>query len=223
LSAERAARERHQFITVEFSFSFLRQHLSESVPALHPLIRQIVTGAKISSGVSAVMPMTLRQQQIMTSLRQPPALRAAQFLWYQARALELMMEFFFAPPKEATLFCARQKTVARQRVNKVIEALSGNLAETPSLEELGRRVGCSHFYLSRTFSAEMGMTIPQYIRKLRMEKAAQLLKSGKYNVTEVALEVGYSSLSHFSNAFHETFGCCPGLYSLTPKRPGSGS
>jgi AraC-like DNA-binding protein len=45
-----------------------------------------------------------------------------------------------------------------------------------------------------------------------MEKAAELLRSGDYNVTEAAFEVGYSSLSHFSQAFHETFGCCPGLY-----------
>jgi AraC-like DNA-binding protein len=59
-----------------------------------------------------------------------------------------------------------------------------------------------------------------------MERAAELLKTGGHNVTEAALEVGYNSLSHFSAAFHETFGCCPGLYPLqtpaqhaAPKRP----
>jgi AraC-like DNA-binding protein len=54
----------------------------------------------------------------------------------------------------------------------------------------------------------------QYTRQLRMERAAELLKSGKFNVTDAALEVGYSSMSHFSQTFHETFGCCPGLYPL---------
>jgi AraC-like DNA-binding protein len=58
----------------------------------------------------------------------------------------------------------------------------------------------------------MKSTIPQYLRKLRMERAAELLKSGKYNVTEAALEVGYSSLSHFSQAFCQSMGCCPALY-----------
>ena len=39
--------------------------------------------------------------------------------------------------------------------------------------------------------------------------------SGDFDiVTEAALEVGYNSLSHFSAAFHETFGCCPGLYPI---------
>jgi AraC-like DNA-binding protein len=47
-----------------------------------------------------------------------------------------------------------------------------------------------------------------------MEKAAELLRSGDYNVTEAALEVGYASPSHFSQAFHEAFGCCPGLYPI---------
>ncbi len=40
----------------------------------------------------------------------------------------------------------------------------------------------------------------------------QLYKSGKYNVTEAAMAVGYSSLSHFSQSFCQTMGCCPGLY-----------
>ena len=51
-------------------------------------------------------------------------------------------------------------------------------------------------------------------RQARLERAAHLLRAGKHNVTETALEVGYNSLSHFSAAFHEAFGCCPGLYPL---------
>ena len=62
----------------------------------------------------------------------------------------------------------------------------------------------------------------QYVRQLRMERAAVLLRSGKFNVSEAALEVGYSSLSHFGPAFHDTFGCCPGLYPLrTPTQKSS--
>ncbi|MCI0541633.1 MAG: helix-turn-helix transcriptional regulator, partial [Verrucomicrobiales bacterium] len=83
-----------------------------------------------------------------------------------------------------------------------------------SLDELGRLVGCSPFYLSRLFSQEAGLTIQQYVRQGRMERAAELLRTGQCNVTEAALEVGYNSLSHFSSAFHATFGCCPGLYPL---------
>lgn len=207
----------HQFIRIVFAAEFLKNHLRESVAALHPLVRSVVTNEAVESGVATPNPLTSRQQHLLASLRRPPVMPVAHSLWYQSKALELMMEFFFKPPGEEEQFCLRQKRVMRERVKKVVEVLSGNLAEPPSLEEIGRVVGCSHFYLSRTFSAQTGMTIPQYLRQLRMEKAAELLKTGKFNVTEVALEVGYSSLSHFSSAFHATFGCCPGLYSLAPK------
>ena len=122
------------------------------------------------------------------------------------------MTFLVKPEEE--FFCTRQQRLAQERVEQVTFLLKQNLAAPPSLEELGRKIGCSHFYLSRIFSAQTGQTITQYLRQLRMEKAAGLLKSREYNVTEVALEVGYNSLSHFSAAFQETFGCCPGLYPL---------
>ena len=120
----------------------------------------------------------------------------------------------FQPRSHDELFCHRQQRVARDRVEAVQAILRRQLSQTPALEDIAREVGCSPFYLSRTFSKETGQTIPQYLRQLRMERAATLLKTGDYNVTEAAMEVGYNSLSHFSQAFHQTFGCCPGLYPM---------
>jgi AraC-like DNA-binding protein len=156
--------------------------------------------------------LTAAQEQRIAHLLNPPVLQGARPLWYQAKVLELMAEFFFERRGEGELFCARQKRLARERVDRVVALLRKDLVEPPSLEEIGRQVGCSPFHLSRTFSAETGTTIPQYLRKLRMERAAELLQSGKYNVTEAAMAVGYSSLSHFSQSFYQTMGCCPGLY-----------
>jgi AraC-like DNA-binding protein len=214
LSATRSANEAHQFLTVEMSFSFLRKHLAEFSTSLHPLVREIISGAPEKSDFAPVARLTSRQQQLLASLRDAPVLAAAQNLWYQTKALEVASEFFFVAPGDEELFCQRQNRLAAERVEKVIALLREKLSEPPTLEEIGRAVGCSPFHLSRTFSAETGMTIPQYTRQLRMERAAELLKSGNFNVTEAALEVGYSSLSHFSHVFHETFGCCPGLYPL---------
>ncbi|HEY3932605.1 MAG TPA: AraC family transcriptional regulator [Verrucomicrobiae bacterium] len=214
LRATRDANQRHQFLTVEMSFDFLRRHLGEFVTSLHPLVREIVAGQSEKSAVASVTRLTSRQQQLLASLREAPVLALAQSVWYQAKALEVAAELFFIAPGEKELFCQRQQRLSAERVEKVIALLQKNLASPPTLEEIGKTVGCSPFHLSRTFSTATGMTIPQYVRQLRMERAAELLKSGKFNVTEAALEVGYSSLSHFSQAFHEMFGCCPGLYPL---------
>jgi AraC family transcriptional regulator len=214
LRGTRSANQRHQFLTVEMSFDFLRRHLCQSVAALHPLVREVVAGGSEESSVAPPSRLSSRQQELLASLRQAPVQTVAKPLWYQAKALEVAAEFFFLAPAGEELFCQRQHRLAAERVEKVIAVLRQRLAEPPTLEELGRAVGCSPFHLSRTFSTAAGMTIPQYIRQLRMERAAELLRSGEFNVTEAALEVGYSSLSHFSQVFHESFGCCPGLYPL---------
>ena len=214
LRATREANQRHQFLTVEMSFDFLRQQLGEFVTSLHPLVREAVGGKSSKSAVAPVARLSSRHQQLLSSLRQAPVLAFAQTAWYRAKALEAAAEFFFISKDNEELFCHRQKRLSTERVDKVIAMLKKDLALPPMLGDIGRAVGCSAFHLSRTFSAATGRTIPQYLRQLRMERAAELLKSGKFNVTETALEVGYSSLSHFSHAFHETYGCCPGLYPL---------
>lgn len=214
LKASRAAGERHQFLTVEFSGPFLAKHLAGMETTLHPTVRAAVenrTPDLVSGNLSRL---TVAQQQIIATLRQPPVYATAQPVWYQCKALELAVTFFIQPPVEQEMFCTRQQRLAQERVEQVIFLLKQNLAEPPSLEELGRKIGCSHFYLSRIFSNHTRKTITQYLRQLRMEHAAELLRSGEYNVTEAALEVGYASPSHFSQAFHEAFGCCPGLYPI---------
>ena len=211
LNATRQANQRHQFVTLEFSRKHLQKQLEHCESDLDPHMRQAVFSGKDSATVSAPQPITREQRVVVGSLLQPPVPKAAQALWYQSKALELMAHFLFVA-KDPELFCMRQKRVAHERVERAKDLLGRNLAEPPLLETLGQEVGCSPFHLSRIFSREVGFTIPQYLRKLRMERAAELLRTGRYNVTEAATEVGYASLSHFSKAFCETIGCCPVLY-----------
>ena len=213
LSATRTARDHHQFLTVEFSREHLQKQLADCEGDLDPQVRRAVFPSKDENIVSMPQPMGAEQRGVVGSLLQPPVPRAAQSLWYQAKALELMAQFLFTP-KDPELFCMRQKRVARDRVERTKELLARDLANPPTLEALGQEVGCSPFHLSRIFSREVGLTIPQYLRNLRMDRAAHLLRSGRYNVTEAATEVGYASLSHFSKAFCETIGCCPALYPM---------
>jgi AraC-like DNA-binding protein len=189
----------------------LQKELVQNADGLEPEIRRIIFDDKNDTVVAPVRLMSIEQRNVIASLAEPPVAKAAQILWYQSKALELMAHFLFAP-KDPEFFCMRQKRVARERVGRVKEILARDLVNPPTLEILGQEVGCSPFYLSRIFSREVGLTIPQYLRNLRMERAAELLRTGRYNVTEAAIEVGYSSLSHFSKAFCETIGCCPVLY-----------
>ncbi|MBU6410421.1 MAG: AraC family transcriptional regulator [Verrucomicrobia bacterium] len=214
LRAWRKPRQAHRFVTARFSRKFLRDHLLPCDGALHDLVGKFLLSDTAPAGLGEIHRLNAEQERMISQLLHPPSFQGARRLWYQGRLLQLMADFFFERRGNDELFCDRQKRLARERVDRVIAILRRNLAEPPALEEIGCEAGCSPFYLSRTFSRETGTTIPQYLRKLRMERAAELLKSGKYNVTEAAMEVGYSSLSHFSQAFCQTMGCCPALYPL---------
>lgn len=212
-SAFRVPGEEHAFLTIEITLDYLKDLLGKTEglqPWIKPCIHQ--KPSDLSSFVHSE-PMPGGLFRALDEWAQPPVLKAAQDCWFRARVLDLAALFFFAPAdQEQELFCSRQKRVARERTARAKALLDADLAEPPRVEEVARQIGCSPSYLSRIFSAEAGMTMPQYLRQRRLERAAELLRTGRHNVTEAALEVGYSSLSHFSKAFWEQFGCCPGLY-----------
>ena len=210
LEASRNPGETHSFITVELSRGYVETQVHSMEDDLHPALRRwLINRGGSAAAVGAMSP---GQEVTFQALRQPPVPVAAQKLWYQSKTLELLSQVLFQPAPQEEFFCQRQKRVARERVERTTAILRSHLADPPDIEALGAQVGCSSFYLSRLFSKEMGMTIPQYIRQIRMERAAELLLGGRHNVTEAAMEVGYSSLSHFSKAFCTTVGCCPALF-----------
>jgi AraC-like DNA-binding protein len=210
LTASRTSGETHSFITVELSREYVETQVHSMEDDLHPALRRwLINRGGSAAAVGAMSP---GQEVTFQALRQPPVPVAAQKLWYQAKTLELLSQVLFQPTPQEEFFCQRQKRVARERVERTTAILRSHLSDPPDIEALGAQVGCSSFYLSRLFSKEMDMTIPQYVRQIRMERAAELLLGGRHNVTEAAMEVGYSSLSHFSKAFCTTIGCCPALF-----------
>ena len=126
--ATRSANQRHQFLTVEMSFDFLRRRLGDFVTSLHPLVREVVAGQSEKSAVAPPTRLTSRQQQLLASLREAPVLALAQSVWYQAKALEVAAEFFFVAPDEQELFCQRQQRISAERVEKVVAVLRAKLS-----------------------------------------------------------------------------------------------
>ena len=202
LAARRQGGELHQFITVELSLEFLERHVPVGERGLDPRLGRLFSGdGRRAMVVSEPMRLTSDMRQMVVSLRRPPVYAAAQRLWYQAKVLEVAAALLYQPLAEEELFCARWKRLSQERVQRVVAILKENLAEPPSLEELGRRIGCSHYYLSRLFTQEMGKTISAHLRDLRLEQAAERLREGKMNVTEVAVAVGYSRPEPLQRSF----------------------
>jgi len=218
LIARRRAKERHRFVTVEFAGAFLRKHLRKEARHLHTCVQAVISQSARESVVTVPAPMGAGVLQLVECLQRCPVSAPAQETWFRCKALELAAQSFFCTPEHIPL-CTRRQRAACERAARVREILREHLADPPTLEELGRQVGCSPFYLSRQFSQATGLTIQQFVRQVRLERAAELLRTGTHNVTAAAFEVGYNSLSHFTTAFREAFGCCPGLYPLSSLPP----
>lgn len=81
-----------------------------------------------------------------------------------------------------------------------------------STEAFGKEIGLSRSQLHRKLSALTGQSTHEFIRTLRLQRAAQLLAHHSGNVSEIAYQVGFNSPSHFTRAFREMFGKPPSAY-----------
>jgi two-component system response regulator YesN len=96
-------------------------------------------------------------------------------------------------------------------VEKAMDYLRKNFGKAVSLEETARYTGVHPQYLSRMFSQEKGESFVDYLTRLRVSKAKELLRGGQ-NVKETAAEVGYADANYFSRLFKKWEGLSPGDY-----------
>jgi len=99
-----------------------------------------------------------------------------------------------------------------QRINRVIDYLRGNLDRQVKLEELAKVACLSEFHFHRIFGAVSGETLNNFTNRLRLEKAARLLRYSGQNLTDIALECGFSSSATFSRAFRSGYDTSPSQF-----------
>lgn len=95
------------------------------------------------------------------------------------------------------------------KLEQVREVLGTRYATPPTQRELSREVGLNEFKLRRGFKEYFGITVYDYITRLRMEKARQLLLDEHKTISEVSAAVGFSHQNNFSIAFKKYFGIPP--------------
>jgi len=112
--------------------------------------------------------------------------------------------------------------VARRRRGDLVEAaklaINRQIDSPPSLPTLARALGCSPFHLSRSFHATAGLSLRRYLGRLRASIAAHHLARGAPDLTELALELGYTDHSHFTNAFRYEWGVPPSHFRARHRR-----
>lgn len=97
------------------------------------------------------------------------------------------------------------------RLLRLCSALFDNPCDLRDIEDWGRELGMSSRTLSRRFHLELGISLRDWRRQLRLLKAVELLDGGT-SVTETAFSLGYSSASAFTYMFRTEMGCSPRAY-----------
>lgn len=97
----------------------------------------------------------------------------------------------------------------RELVERAAATLAADLDPALSLTDLGRRVGASPFHLSRVFHEVRGITLRDYRDRVRLHAALDRVLGGEKDLTRLALELGFSSHSHFTYRFRRAFGTAP--------------
>lgn len=203
-----AGRGRHECLSLHFPDSWIEKILSTTTTEIPPDLCPLVRPPFAAQG-SVSRPLTPEDKVWADTAMAPHLCDEARRMLDGARLTEFFLRQLFERPQQTEAFCTRTKRFARERIERVKAAMLERLDEPPSLDQLAAMANCNPHYLSRTFSQVEGLTLSLWLRRARIERAAELIASGRCNVSEAALDVGYRSLSHFSHAFLEEKGVQP--------------
>ena len=182
----------HSLFAHEDNYSFNFENLKLGKP--------IIETKPISTSVKAILHQ-LFNQKINDALKS---------LYVKGKVYELLSLYFNVideSESEQCPFMANEETVLK--IKKVKDIITSEMSSPPSLEELSKMVGLNIKKLKMGFKELYGMPVFTFLYHYKMEHAKKLLADIDNNVNEVALQVGYSTSSHFIVAFKKKFGITP--------------
>ncbi len=110
----------------------------------------------------------------------------------------------FLPPKAAD--------TAGNTVYSAIRYIESHAMDISEVREIANALGYSGSYLSHLFRERTGETLQNYLTKKKVEAGIELMKNGRYNVTQIAMRLGYDTLQSFSKAFRRVMNVPPTEY-----------
>ncbi len=155
--------------------------------------------------------MTPEMQTIVAQVFDVQYQGKAKMMFFRSQMTVLLAHFFgqLSSLKEVGSTSGGMKEAEREKLYQAKEILTANLETPPSLSELSKQIGLNSFKLKKNFKELFGVPVFKYLQNERLTKANALLREQDMTIQEVAWQVGYDSLSSFSNAFSKKFGFRP--------------
>jgi AraC-like DNA-binding protein len=130
---------------------------------------------------------------------------------YIAQIIIIMYRNFFSE-WDFSYRIVKEKESTKDVVYNAINYIDRNLMNIKELGQIAQELRYSYSYLSHIFSEETGLTLRDYYAQKRLVKTIELLKSGEYNITQIAEMLNYQSIYSFSKAFKKSVGISPTEY-----------
>jgi AraC family transcriptional regulator len=107
---------------------------------------------------------------------------------------------------------------AWESIQKVLDYVEDNLAQSHSPEELSKVAALSPFYFQRLFTRLVKRPVNEYIKMRRLARACETLEDKNKRILDISLECGFNSHEHFTKTFTSAFGITPEEYRNNPVR-----
>ena len=101
------------------------------------------------------------------------------------------------------------KNEYERRILNVIDFINSNLDNSPTLDELAEVACFSKYHFHRVFQGLIGESVAEYIRRLKLERAANDLIHSQKTVSDLAFDTGYETVEAFTKSFKRRFGLTP--------------
>lgn len=129
---------------------------------------------------------------------------------YVLRILTMLTRHYKNTPKSAEY--SNEKNKHMERLASVLDYISNHYGEKITLEQAASKAYMSTTYFSGFFKRTMGETFSEYLIRLRVYKAYEMLKSRKMTAVDVAEACGFNNMSNFYRAYKKVMGTTPGNY-----------
>jgi DNA-binding response OmpR family regulator len=142
-------------------------------------------------------------------------IRVKNLIQQRSKLQEKFIHDFWKENKSPNLIIpsSQLSTLDKKFLQKALDAVERHISDPDfNIERFGREIGFSRQQMHRKFKALVDQSATEFIRTIRLKKAAELLSKKSGTIGEIAFDVGFNTLSYFTKCFQEQFGVKPSEY-----------
>lgn len=205
-----SGKEGYKFFEVHFTSSHFIDLVKDSCDTLQRFTEYVAAGKSAELSPHG-LPINLDMQQCLNDIMNCKFQGGLKQLYLQAKCVELLslQAFAFEQSQQSAPKSVLRSGYEKERIMQVRDYLLEHMENPPSLLELSKVAGLNSYKLKNGFKEIFNTTVYGYLNDVKLTQAKEQLLSG-ISIKEIALELGYGSVQHFSKAYRNKFGMPPG-------------